>query len=181
MPAGRPPKPTALKMLHGNPGRRPLNDKEPKPARGERPPAAPSWLDTAARNVWRRLAPELHRLGLLTGLDRDLLALYCVELADYIRALKELRRLPAVVVNGGGRTTTRKRNGDVEEKTTRGQLVPNPWLAVRNHALKNLTRLGSELGLSPAARTRIRVEIEKGDGEDEFTRFLKRKRGGGAA
>lgn len=32
---GRKPKPTALKVLEGNPGKRPLNDHEPIPPKGE--------------------------------------------------------------------------------------------------------------------------------------------------
>ena len=31
---GRKPKPTALKVLEGNPGKRPLNDREPVPPKG---------------------------------------------------------------------------------------------------------------------------------------------------
>ncbi len=31
MGEGRKPIPTKLKILHGNPGKRPLNDKEPEP------------------------------------------------------------------------------------------------------------------------------------------------------
>ena len=30
---GRKPTPTAIKVLEGNPGKRPLNDREPKPAK----------------------------------------------------------------------------------------------------------------------------------------------------
>ena len=40
--AGRKPKPTALKKLEGNPGKRKLNTKEPIPAKGM--PNCPEWL-----------------------------------------------------------------------------------------------------------------------------------------
>lgn len=52
---GRKPKPTALKMLEGNPGGRPLNTKEPKPEK--KAPRCPSWLEDEAKksgNVWRK-------------------------------------------------------------------------------------------------------------------------------
>ena len=40
--AGRKPKPTAVKKLEGNPGKRKLNTKEPMPGKGM--PACPAWL-----------------------------------------------------------------------------------------------------------------------------------------
>ena len=39
---GRKPKPTALKVLEGNPGKRPLNENEPIPPKGSI--KCPSWL-----------------------------------------------------------------------------------------------------------------------------------------
>ena len=58
---GRKPKPTALKVLEGNPGKRPLNDHEPIPPKGEL--KCPSWLlpeakknGSASHPRWRRWA-----------------------------------------------------------------------------------------------------------------------------
>ena len=45
---GRKPKPTALKVLEGNPGKRPLNENEPKPE--NKAPRCPSWLEQEAKN-----------------------------------------------------------------------------------------------------------------------------------
>lgn len=74
---GPPPKPTALKLLAGNPGHRKLNDKEPKPAIGAPPPA---WIkaEPALLAEWNRHAGRLTRLGLLTEVDDDALATLCV-------------------------------------------------------------------------------------------------------
>ena len=44
---GRKPKPTALKVLEGNPGHRPLNKKEPMP-KGKLP-RCPEWLEDDAK------------------------------------------------------------------------------------------------------------------------------------
>lgn len=46
--AGRKPKPTAIKKLEGNPGKRKLNTKEPIPAKGM--PECPDWLLLEAKN-----------------------------------------------------------------------------------------------------------------------------------
>lgn len=43
---GRKPKPTAVKQLEGNPGKRQLNANEPKPV--ARAPSCPKWLEDDA-------------------------------------------------------------------------------------------------------------------------------------
>ena len=72
---GRKPLPSNVVRLRGNPGKRRLNDAEPKPA--ARMPACPACLGEVASKEWLRLGKELAELGLLTGLDRNLLAAYC--------------------------------------------------------------------------------------------------------
>lgn len=65
--AGRPPKPTALKLLTGNPGCRPLPQNEPKPPAGKAEP--PDWLTAEARKLWDRYAPRYEAMGVLTVAD----------------------------------------------------------------------------------------------------------------
>lgn len=59
---GRKPTPTAIKELEGNPGKRKLNENEPKPER--KAPACPKWLDKDARKEWHRLAKKMEALGI---------------------------------------------------------------------------------------------------------------------
>ena len=75
--AGRPPKPTALKLLQGNPGKRKLNADEPMPPLGA---DVPEYLkgDPVLVAEWNRQAPRLKRLGLLTEIDDGALAVLCV-------------------------------------------------------------------------------------------------------
>src|SRR5271167_2051839 len=78
---GRKPKPTYLKLVTGNPGRRPIKgDREP--AAGGLP-QAPAELAGDARTEWRRVARTLHRAGLLATLDRAALAAYCQAFARW--------------------------------------------------------------------------------------------------
>ena len=79
---GRKPKPTALKLVQGVPGKRPLPKREPSPEIGA--PACPEWLLPEAKKVWRRLVRELEALGLLTGIDREALAGYCQAWANAV-------------------------------------------------------------------------------------------------
>lgn len=64
---GRKPKPTAIKELEGNPGKRPLNKNEPKP--DKKAPRCPAWLEEEAKKEWKRTGTMLEQLGLLTEMD----------------------------------------------------------------------------------------------------------------
>lgn len=70
------PEPAALRLLKGNPSKRVLNLSE-----GVNPeieiPSAPKHLGSEASKEWKRITPLLKELGLISGLDRAALALYC--------------------------------------------------------------------------------------------------------
>ena len=81
---GRKPKPTAVKQLEGNPGKRQLNANEPKPA--ARAPSCPKWLEDDAKKEWRRLAKQMEQLGILTEVDMAAFAGYCQAYARWKEA-----------------------------------------------------------------------------------------------
>ena len=81
---GRKPKPTAIKMLEGNPGKRPLNMLEPTPE--NKMPTCPDWLEDEAKAEWDRLAVPLFNLKILTELDMAPFALYCQAYARWKEA-----------------------------------------------------------------------------------------------
>lgn len=70
------PKPAALRLLEGNAGKRPLDL-----TAGVNPkievPSVPKHLGAEAKKEWKRITPILEELGLISGLDRTALALYC--------------------------------------------------------------------------------------------------------
>ena len=72
---GRKPKPTAVKVLEGNPGKRSLNTAEPKPEK--KAPRCPSWLEDEAKKEWKRMSKQLEQLGILTEIDMAAFAGYC--------------------------------------------------------------------------------------------------------
>ena len=74
MKSGPKAKPTKLRELEGNPGKRTLPEEvESEPGI----PARPTFLKGAAKKEWERIAPELYKLGLLSKVDRAALAAYC--------------------------------------------------------------------------------------------------------
>lgn len=74
MRGGR-PKPTRLKLLTGNPGKRPFNMNEPK--LDAEITECPSALGPIAQKEWQRLSVDLNKLRILSQLDRAALAAYC--------------------------------------------------------------------------------------------------------
>ena len=81
---GRKPTPTAIKELEGNPGKRKLNDKEPKPVK--KAPSCPKWLEAEAKKEWRRLSKKMEMMGVLTEVDMAAFAGYCQAYARWKEA-----------------------------------------------------------------------------------------------
>lgn len=154
MAAGRKPKPTIQKILAGNPGKRPLNMNEPKP---EGVPTCPSVLDATAKREWTRISRELIAVGLLTSVDRAMLAAYCDAYSRWSQATEELNEL---------RRTKGKSVLVVGTKT--GYPMQNPLIGIINTAADQMRKFGAELGLSPSSRTRLAAEPKKQEIVDEF-------------
>ena len=136
---GRKPKPTALKVIEGNKGKRPLPKNEPKPKNTL--PRCPIHLSKAARSEWRRLAKDLNKIGLLTQADRAIFALYCEAWARWLAAKKQF-------VEEGSQEVI---------ETTRGNIIQNPLLGVINKLEDQIRKAIQELGLSPTSRARIQI------------------------
>lgn len=97
---GRKPKPTAVKELEGNPGKRQLNELEPKPKK--KAPKCPVWLDTEAKKEWRRVAKQLEELGVLTEVDMAAFAGYCEAYARWKEAEEFISKHGTIVKTPSG-------------------------------------------------------------------------------
>lgn len=132
---GRKPVPTRLKLLAGNPGKRPINPNEPEPMLAF--PECPAELSPAARVEWERLVPELGQLGLLTHFDRAGLAAYCAAYALWAEATAAVQKYGAMV------------------KSPSGYPMQSPYIGIANRQAELMIRLASEFGFTPASRSRI--------------------------
>lgn len=83
---GDKPKPTALKLLAGNPGKRALNDREPDSGALDLTP--PAELSAEAVTHWNRLVPMLAKTGVLKQSDRDILTLFCEAYVAHLAAVR---------------------------------------------------------------------------------------------
>ncbi len=134
---GPQPVPAELKRLKGNPGRRPISGDEPKPLVTSGVPEPPDWLLIYAKTEWGALAPELHRLGLLTVVDQTAFAAYCQSYARWRSAEEYMGENGNTVVEETG----------VERRV--------PQAVISQAALVDMNRFGSQFGLTPSARTSI--------------------------
>ena len=152
---GRKPKPTAIKVLEGNPGKRSLNAKEPKPEK--KSPKCPSWLEPEAKKEWRRMSKVLERLGVLTEIDAAAFAGYCQAYARWKEAEEFLSKHGTIF------------------KTPSGYIQQVPQVSIAQTYLKVMKDFCSEFGLTPAARTRIRVDVEEASADDVMEKLLRIK------
>jgi P27 family predicted phage terminase small subunit len=143
---GRTPSPTQLKVLSGNPGKRPIPTNEPKPVAAS--PDPPAHLQGEALAEWRLLAPELARLGLLTVADRPFLSIFCEAWSAY--------RVAAAIVAEQGPLVKSARED--------GAYVKNPACQVMRDQADVMLRYGSRFGLSPADRVRLAVPTDDDPG-----------------
>ena len=153
---GRKPKPTAIKVLEGNPGKRTLNEHEPKPEK--KAPRCPSWLDQEAKKEWRRMAKQLEDLGILTEVDMAAFAGYCQAYARWKEAEEFITKHGTIV------------------KTPSGYWQQVPQVSIAQTYLKIMTRFCEQFGLTPSARSRI--VADKGNEAEDPLEFMLFKGGG---
>jgi P27 family predicted phage terminase small subunit len=134
---GRRPQPTAIRRANGNLGKRAFNSAEPQPPEGL--PDCPPHLSEIARDEWERLAETLHRMGVLTTIDRAALAAYCQAYGRWVEAEEQMKRMPVML------------------KTPSGYVQQSPWLTVANKQLELMGRFMVELGMTPSSRSRVQV------------------------
>ena len=104
-------------------------------------PARPSWLSPFGARVWDRVVTEYEPLGVLSPVDRDVLAAYC----DAAAFTKEARDL--LVADG------------LMRRGQRGETVKNPMFQVWRQAISVVESLGSTLGLNPSSRLRLLADL----------------------
>lgn len=141
---GPAPTPTALKLTRGNPRGKKINDAEPTPTLEI--PHCPDHLDDEARSHWNFIVPKLFAANLLSEVDGIALAAYCQTWSRWIQAEAALKSVGM-------------RDG-----------VTSQLRAVQS-TLDQMHRYLVEFGMTPAARSRIRVPPKKA--KDDLSKFLK--------
>ena len=137
---GRPPKPTPIKLLEGNPGKRRLNKDEPQLKLAK--PRCPDHLDEVAQKEWKRVVRILMKMRVLTEADQVMLGIWCQTYSTMIDAQDKLKQAGTLYKSKGGFVQV------------------SPLFGIVNKCVHVMSRIATEYGLTPAARVRLHTIAE---------------------
>lgn len=107
----------------------------------------PSWLSAPAKREFKRAAALLVKLGLVTNLDVDLLALYANTLVSYRDVTKQIEEQGRFVEHTNKFGATNK--------------VSHPGVTQQKQLGDQLRMLAGELGLTPSGRAKLAIPREE--------------------
>lgn len=135
------------KELRGNPGKRNLHkDTAPKLQRLFELPPAPKYLGEWGTKEWERIGPQLVEAKMLNETDLPAFSAYCMNIDLLIDAQIDIQSNGMTIIGHRG-------------------VVRNPAIAAFGQASTAIRGFIGEFGLSPSARSRIRIPK---DDEDVF-------------
>jgi len=141
---GKAPKPTALRLLHGDKPSR-INDDEPPAPDG--PLTCPDGVSDEVREVWDYTLDNLIVMGIATRADRDALLCFCEAVVTHRKASALLAKSPLLI------------------RGHRGVLIRNPAIAIQRDAAAVVRAFAHSFGFTPSARSEIRGGAARNDGK----------------
>jgi P27 family predicted phage terminase small subunit len=156
--SGRRPKPTALHVLRGNPSKKKLNQREPKPPQGA--VNVPETLSRVAKVAWGELAPVALAMGTLTTADVAAFATLC--------ELEATRRAASAEKDRDGFTPFLMTTITDSAGNEHPKVQAHPAITLERNTAGALRPYYEKFGLEPVGRARISVpQQEKAEGEWE--------------
>lgn len=111
----------------------------------------PDYLGQQAKVVWRKVVPFLEQETNAVRVDGRLVELYATQYEIYRNAYKHIQEHGEVQAIY---KTVQNSLGEIIDHAFTGY-KRNPMTQVYDNAVKNLARIGSELGLSPKSRAEL--------------------------
>jgi P27 family predicted phage terminase small subunit len=148
---GRKPKPTHLRLLEGNPGKRRINRDDMRPSEGLDAP--PEWLSKSQQAGWT-YAVEHARPGLLKRIDGSILTVFVVA--------EDLHRQAIEAINSSGL---------LAPSPVKAEPMQNLYLAIANKQALIMAKAAAELGFSPSSRSRIPTQAPIPTARSPFAQF----------
>jgi P27 family predicted phage terminase small subunit len=162
---GRNRKPTALKKIEGNRGRRALNKKEPVPpaiSATVDPKLLAGQLSALEQKFWDKIFPIVSDMKLMTGAD-------VIALEQLCRFLAEERECTALL-NRMGRLIAKK-----DDKGNVIGVSPNPAVRMRSDAAKHVRSYLAVFGLGPSFRSALAVDNSDDSAQDPLENIRRAK------
>ena len=156
MGRGRKPDPTILKLVKGNPGKRPLDLTAPTARAAAPNKRAPFCLSKPAQRHWRKLYLELHAAGVISEMDFHELLLYCQAWERYEEARAQIDT-----------------KGSMIQTTPTGYLAVSPFISILNKSFDQMLRISANFGMNPTARTKVTRTDGAGKPTNPFEEFGK--------
>lgn len=141
--------PDNIRLITGNAGHRPLTQKPGVLQPDVQIPDCPSHLSPEAKKEWKRVAPELFKIRIISELDRAALAAYCQAYGRWVDFEKRIKEL-----NDEGKAQGSKDRGLVD-LTPNGFKQMSVYLQISNRAVEQMHKFMAEFGMTPANRARI--------------------------
>jgi P27 family predicted phage terminase small subunit len=140
---GRKSTPTALKVITGNPGRRPVNKLEFRPV--AEMPDMPKHLRGEAKKEWIRVVGELAAYQMISAVDRAALAMLCTQWGRYVQAEEMIAAAAKADPKNNGLCVLSPNKHEVHSFA----------LVASNKAIEMYHKLCADFGLTPAARANM--------------------------
>lgn len=137
--SGRKRKPDHLKIVSGT--AQPCRMNPDAPVAPKDLPVAPDWLTTRGAEIFDELVAILDEMGLASSADTAVITL-CAS------RIEEVEITTALVEDNGRTYTTETESGGLMHRS-------RPEVGQRNEAMRHAQSLLSELGLTPAARSKV--------------------------
>ncbi|QGP57438.1 putative phage terminase, small subunit, P27 family (plasmid) [Piscirickettsia salmonis] len=140
---GRKPKPTRLKKITGNAGKRKLNEHEPELMEGRA--ICPSYLKAEKAKAFRFVVDCLENMQIKTAAFQFILESFAFSYGEW-------RTMSDIVDQQGATFETTTQAGETMYRS-------RPEVAQRNEAWKQVKASLSELGLTPTAISRLNAQV----------------------
>jgi P27 family predicted phage terminase small subunit len=159
-------KPTAVKKLQGNAGKRRLNEREPAPEVAA--PEMPEYLTGEAALEWQRLVPILLSMKVLTPSDQNALAALCCAHAQFVEAQRDIALNGQLldiyaVCEYQGVPITGKSGAP---KAVLLEVKKNPSIQIASDADRRLRAYYAMFGLNPASRSKLSTNASSNETPD---------------
>lgn len=146
-------KPSALKIIDGNPGKTKINKEEITIGNNLCDIPPPSDLNYGAKKVWQFVVSELPPYMFKT-VDMGELKIYCIAYDLHQQAYRMIKKNGLVVSSQSPRSKKLEKfvsdNDDMVETT-------NPYLSIMNKQAEIMIKTAATLGFTPTARAKMNL------------------------
>lgn len=153
---GKKREPAHLQLVKGNPKKKSGQELTTRARRTaahrKQIPTPPPHLSIEAKREWKRVCKYLESMGMITVLDRAILATYCAHYGRWVIAERKLKELkPANWVT----------------ETESGFQQKTPWLQIATQSMNDMNKAGASLGMNPIDREDVPIHpVDNGASEE---------------